>query len=72
MKKVAYVIPYFGKFPKGFDLFLMSCRNNPTIDWLIFTDDHTSYEYPSNVKVYYCPNFSPGCIRIYDRPYHGG
>ncbi len=53
MKKVAYVIPYFGKFPKGFDLFLMSCRNNPTIDWLIFTDDHTSYEYPSNVKVYY-------------------
>lgn len=53
MKSIAYVISYFGKLPKGFDLFLMSCRNNPTIDWLIFTDDHTNYEYPSNVKVYY-------------------
>lgn len=53
MKSIAYVIPYFGKFPKGFELFLMSCKNNPTIDWLIFTDDKTKYEYPENVKVFY-------------------
>lgn len=53
MKKIAYVIPYFGHFPKGFELFLMSCKNNSTIDWLIFTDDHTDYKYPSNVKVFY-------------------
>lgn len=53
MKSIAYVIPYFGKFPKGFELFLMSCKNNPTIDWLIFTDDKTEYEYPENVKVFY-------------------
>lgn len=53
MKKIAYVLPYFGKFPKGFEMFLMSCKNNPTIDWLIFTDDKTNYNYPSNVKVTY-------------------
>lgn len=53
MKKIAYVLPYFGKFPKGFELFLLSCRNNPTIDWLIFTDDRTEYKYPPNVKIKY-------------------
>lgn len=53
MKTIAYVIPYFGKFPKGFEFFLLSCKNNPTIDWLIFTDDKTEYDYPSNVKVTY-------------------
>lgn len=53
MKSIAYVLPYFGKFPKGFELFLLSCKNNSTIDWLIFTDDKTKYNYPSNVKVTY-------------------
>lgn len=53
MKKIAYVLPYFGKFPKGFELFLLTCKNNPTIDWLVFTDDKTKYEYPPNVKVTY-------------------
>lgn len=53
MKTIAYVIPYFGKFPKGFEFFLLSCKNNPTIDWLIFTDDKTKYDYPENVKVMY-------------------
>ena len=53
MKSIAYVLPYFGKFPKGFELFLLSCKNNSTIDWLIFTDDRTEYDYPSNVKVTY-------------------
>lgn len=31
----------------------MSCGCNPTIDWLIFTDDRTNYIYPQNVKVTY-------------------
>ena len=53
MYSIAYVVPYFGKFPKGFQFWLMSCGCNPTIDWLIFTDDHTDYNYPSNVKVKY-------------------
>lgn len=54
MYKIAYVVPYFGKFPKGFQFWLLSCGCNPSIDWLIFTDDKTPYEYPENVKVTYC------------------
>lgn len=53
MKTIAYIVPYFGKFPKGFQFWLQSCGCNPTIDWLIFTDDHTKYNYPANVKVNY-------------------
>lgn len=53
MYSIAYVVPYFGKFPKGFQFWLMSCGCNPTIDWLIFTDDRTPYDYPDNVHVTY-------------------
>ena len=54
MKSICYIVPYFGKLPSGFQLWLMSCKMNPTIDWLIFTDDKTEYDYPENVKVNYC------------------
>lgn len=54
MKTIAYVIPYFGRLPKGFELWLLSCAANRTIDWLLFTDDQTKYKYPENVKVNYC------------------
>ena len=53
MKKIAYVILYFGKFNDFFPLWLKSCKENPTIDFLIFTDDRTNYNYPKNVKVNY-------------------
>lgn len=53
MKSIAYIIPYFGKFPNNFNIWLTSCKYNPTIDWLIFTDDKTPYDYPENVKVTY-------------------
>ena len=53
MKKIAFIIPYFGKFNDYFELFLSSCKYNPTIDFLIFTDDKTKYNYPKNVKVEY-------------------
>lgn len=53
MYTIAYVIPYFGKMPKGFQFWLMSCGCNTTVDWLLFTDDHTDYNYPKNVKVTY-------------------
>ncbi len=39
MKKIAIIIPYFGTFPKMFDLFLKSAEKNETIDFLIFTDN---------------------------------
>ena len=53
MKSIAYVIPYFGKLPNNFPLWLVGCEKNPTVDWLIFTDDKTQYSYPDNVKVTY-------------------
>ncbi len=54
MYSIAYVVPYFGKLPNYFPLWLTSCKCNPTVDWLVFTDDKTEYDYPENVKVTYC------------------
>lgn len=54
MKKICYIVPYFGRLPQNFELWLNSCKTNPTIDWLIYIDDKTPYEYPNNVKVTYC------------------
>lgn len=51
MKKIALIIPYFGKFPDYFPLFLNSCRHNPTIDWLLVTDAAEAHDYPKNVRV---------------------
>ena len=49
MKTIAFVIPYFGKLPNSFPIFLESCGINSDIDFFIFTDDRTDYDYPSNV-----------------------
>ncbi len=55
MKKMIFICPYFGKLPIAhMKLWLLSCEKNPTIDWLILTDDYTEeLKYPSNVKVVY-------------------
>lgn len=53
MKTICYVIPYFGKFPQMFPMWLESCKHNSTIDWLIFTDDKSPFDYPDNVHVFY-------------------
>lgn len=53
MKKVGIVVLYFGKMPAYFQLFLDSCAENPNFDWVIFTDDQSEYQYPSNVTVEY-------------------
>lgn len=51
--KVILVLPYFGTLPKYFPLYLSSCGYNRNFNWLIITDDHTNYLYPSNVRVVY-------------------
>jgi len=38
LKKICIIIPYFGKWPKWFNYYLLSCQYNPTIDWHFFTD----------------------------------
>lgn len=52
-KTICLVIPYFGKLPACFVYWLESVRRNPTIDFLLITDDHYAYDYPSNVRVEY-------------------
>lgn len=49
MRKCCFIIPYFGKLPNYFQLFLKSCEYNPDFNWLVFTDDMTAYKYPDNV-----------------------
>lgn len=51
MYRIAIIIPYFGKLPNYFPLFLESCRRNPTVNWLFFTDTQEPYEWPENVQV---------------------
>lgn len=49
-RKLCFIIPYFGKLPNYFQLFLNSCATNVDFNWLVFTDDNTSYSYPKNVS----------------------
>lgn len=51
--RIAFAVPYFGKLPNYFQLWLISCRYNPTVEWYLFTDDQTKYDYPKNVHVLY-------------------
>ena len=39
MPRIVFIITYIGKHPWYFPYFLYSCRYNPTIDFLIFTDN---------------------------------
>lgn len=51
---ICYFIPYFGKLPQGFPMWLLSCSANKTVNWILMTDDKTEYHYPPNVRVIYC------------------
>lgn len=53
MRSIVFIIPYFGRFHNYFQLWLNSCAANPTVDWLIFTDDKRLFIYPDNVHVIY-------------------
>lgn len=53
MKKIVLIVPYFGKFPQYYQLFLNSCAVNEKFNWIIFTDDQDRYNYPDNVITYY-------------------
>ncbi len=48
MKSIVLINCYFGKYPNYFNLFLDSCRSNPTINYLFFTDNEV-LNVPENV-----------------------
>jgi hypothetical protein len=47
--KILIIIPFFGKSPKWIEPFLLSCKYNPTISWLIYTDFEEPVPCPHNV-----------------------
>lgn len=53
MKSIIYIVPYFGKLPKNFQIWLNSCAFNSSINWIVFTNDRDKYLVPENVKMVY-------------------
>ena len=52
MNSIIFIINYMGEYPWYFPYFLHSCRYNPTIDFLIFTDNEDpDLELPVNIKM---------------------
>lgn len=52
MTKIAFFIPYFGRFNSYFSLWLQSCSHQKQIaDFFIFTDINYTKELPENVKL---------------------
>ena len=49
--KIIILICYYGEFPWYFSYFLHSCKYNPTIDFLIFSDIKHTYHLPVNVMI---------------------
>jgi len=49
--QIVFLIVYMGNYPWYFPYFLHSCRYNPDIDFLIFTDNNAKLELPENVKI---------------------
>jgi hypothetical protein len=49
--KIIILIFYYGRFPWYFSYFLHSCKFNPDIDFLIFSDTEFDGELPRNVTI---------------------
>lgn len=50
MKSILLIVPYIGKWPFWFDVYLISIAKNPTVNWLFITDCEIPKEHPENVK----------------------
>lgn len=50
--KIAVVIPYFGKLPNWFQIFLLTSKSE-LITFFLITDDETDYNFPDNFVVFY-------------------
>lgn len=50
MKKIILLVVYYGKWPEWVNLFIETCKWNPTIDWLIISDCAEPENKCKNVK----------------------
>ena len=48
--KITVLIPYFGKWPPWIEYFLHSCRHNPEMEFLLFSDAGRPEHCPPNVR----------------------
>jgi hypothetical protein len=51
MISIAIIVPYFGKWPEWIDLFLFSCDQNKSIDYILFTDCEMPIHTYNNVHI---------------------
>lgn len=47
---IVLLVPYFGQWPDWFPLYLQSCRYNPDINWVFYTDCPLPNDIPDNVQ----------------------
>lgn len=52
--KIIIIIPYFGSWPCWFDFFIESCKYNPKINWLFYTDCGEPNNKADNIKMVHC------------------
>lgn len=51
--KIVQIIPYFGRWPEYFDLYLYSCSRNPIITFIFYTDcEIPDIVYPNTVFIH--------------------
>lgn len=58
--KIAVLIPYFGRFPEWFDMYLYSCSRNDFIDFIFFTDCEIPLTVYENT-IFYATSFESYC-----------
>lgn len=49
MKKIVFIVPYFGNFPPWMDYFLASCKANDDIHFIFFSDNAPPEKLPGNI-----------------------
>lgn len=64
--RIRFIIPYFGRWPFWMPFFLETCRHNPDIDWLFFSDCGEPEALPENVKIRAC-SFGEYCLLVSKR-----
>ena len=63
MRSILILIPYFGRWPEWFPLYLESCRANPSVHWRFFTDCPLPPDPPPNVG-FERTDFGAYCERV--------
>lgn len=50
---ICMLMPYFGEWPEWFPLYLCSCKRNPSVNWVFFSDNPVPACHPNNVSFVY-------------------